>query len=105
MWPRHPEQVSDAPTVQVPRPRSKIDFEIPADQMNRIERLQQTGVRRVGAKNHFRYVAADGRKVSRVDLARIEALKIPPAWTDVAINRAAGGMLQAEGKDSAGRWE
>ena len=73
--------------------------------MNRIERLQQTGIRRVGPKNRFRYVAADGGKVSRIDLARIESLKIPPAWTDVAINRAAGGMLQAAGKDSAGRWQ
>ena len=73
--------------------------------MNRTERLQQTGIRRVGAKNRFRYIAADSGKVSRVDLTRIEALKIPQAWTDVAINRAAGGMLQAAGKDTAGRWQ
>ena len=49
--------------------------------------LQQTGIRRLGPKNRFRYVGADRRAVSRTDLARIDALKIPPAWTEVAINR------------------
>ncbi|MFY9556071.1 MAG: DNA topoisomerase IB [Blastocatellia bacterium] len=58
---------------------------------------------RRGTKGRFRYVPANGRKVSRADLDRIEALRIPPAWTDVAINGAAGGMLQAAGKDAAGR--
>jgi DNA topoisomerase-1 len=73
--------------------------------MTRLERLQKTGILRRGPKNRFRYVGADGSAVSRTDLARIEALKIPPAWTEVAINRAAGGMLQAVGKDAAGRWQ
>lgn len=71
--------------------------------MTQLERLQQTGILRFGTKNRFRYVGADGWPVSRADLSRIEALKIPPAWTEVAINRAAGGMLQAVGKDAAGR--
>lgn len=71
--------------------------------MTRLERLTQTGILRRGSKNRFRYSFADGGKVSRADLERIESLKIPPAWTDVAINRAAGGMLQAIGKDAAGR--
>lgn len=73
--------------------------------MTRLERLQQTGILRLGTKGRFRYIGADGRAVNRTDLARIEALKIPPAWTEVAINRAAGGMLQAVGKDAAGRWQ
>ncbi|MEK6408806.1 MAG: DNA topoisomerase IB [Acidobacteriota bacterium] len=73
--------------------------------MTQLERLQQSGIKRLGTKKRFRYIAADGGNVSRADLARIEALKIPPAWTDVAINRAAGGMLQALGKDAAGRWQ
>src|SRR5436190_23057483 len=73
--------------------------------MTRLEHLQKTGIRRLGTKPRFRYVTADVGKVSRDDLARIEALKIPPAWTEVAINRAAGGMLQAVGKDAAGRWQ
>ena len=73
--------------------------------MTHLERLQKTGIRRLGRKKPFRYINADGSKVSRDDLARIDALRIPPAWTEVAINRAAGGMLQAIGKDAAGRWQ
>jgi DNA topoisomerase-1 len=73
--------------------------------MTQLERLQTTGIRRLGKKNHFRYVYADGSKVRRDDLARIDSLRIPPGWHDVAINRAAGGMLQAVGKDEAGRWQ
>ena len=73
--------------------------------MTQLERLQTTGILRLGPKNRFRYVGADGLAVSRADLARIDALRIPPAWTEVAINRAAGGMLQAVGKDAAGRWQ
>ena len=73
--------------------------------MTRLERLQKTGIRRLGRKNRFRYVSADGSKVGRDDLARIEALRIPPAWREVAINRAAAGMLQVVGKDAAGRWQ
>jgi len=32
-------------------------------------------------------------------------LRIPPAWTDVAINPARNGRLQAIGKDAAERWQ
>jgi len=71
--------------------------------MTHLERLQKSGIKRLGTKKRFRYVTAEGGKVNREDLARIEALVIPPGWTEVAINRAAGGMLQAIGKDAAGR--
>jgi len=70
-----------------------------------LDRLQQTGIKRLGTKKRFHYVRADGGHVGRADLARIEALKLPPAWTNVAINRAPGGMLQAVGQDAAGRWQ
>src|SRR5437762_11024048 len=73
--------------------------------MTRLERLQKTGIKRLGTKTRFRYVTSEGGKVSRDDLGRIEALVIPPAWKEVAINRAAGGVLQAVGKDAAGRWQ
>lgn len=73
--------------------------------MTRLEALQKTGIRRVGRKGAFRYIAADRSKVDKADLARINALRIPPAWKDVVINRAPGGMLQAAGKDAAGRWQ
>jgi DNA topoisomerase-1 len=74
--------------------------------MTRTERLHQTGIIRLGSpKRGFRYKHSNGRKVSASDLKRIKELVIPPAWTDVAINAAPGGRLQAVGKDVAGRWQ
>ena len=73
--------------------------------MTNLERLQQIGIRRLGTpKRGFRYRPTSGR-LTKADLDRINALKIPPAWTDVAINPAAKGRLQAIGKDAAGRWQ
>jgi len=73
--------------------------------MTNIERLQNIGIRRLGSpKRGFRYKPVSGR-LTKADLDRIEALKIPPAWTDVAINPAATGRVQAIGKDAAGRWQ
>jgi DNA topoisomerase-1 len=73
--------------------------------MTRIEKLCAKGIRRTGSPARgFRYLNADGRRVKGADLSRIEDLKIPPAWTDVCINSAAAGAVQAVGKDSAGRW-
>ncbi len=72
--------------------------------MTQLERLQKTGIRRLGtAKRGFRFFTTGNAKVSHADQARINALRIPPAWTDVAINRSPGGLLQAVGKDAAGR--
>jgi len=51
------------------------------------------------------YQTAAGSKVRAADVARINALRIPPAWTEVAINPAPNGRLQAIGKDAAGRWQ
>jgi len=74
--------------------------------MTRLQHLEQTGTRRLGsAARGFRYERADGKRVSKADKQRIESLKIPPAWTDVAINPRAGGALQVVGKDVAGRWQ
>lgn len=74
--------------------------------MTRIETLCARGVTRSGSpKKGFRYQTADGKRPSRADLARINDLKIPPAWTDVCINANAGGAVQAVGKDGAGRWQ
>lgn len=73
--------------------------------MNNLERLQQKGIKRLGTPMRgFRYRPANGR-LTKADLDRIQALRIPPAWTDVFINPAAKGRLQAIGKDSAGRWQ
>ena len=62
------------------------------------------GIRRVGSSTRFRYVRANGRAVSApAELARIKALVIPPAWTDVWICPNARGHLQATGRDARGR--
>jgi DNA topoisomerase-1 len=72
--------------------------------MTRLEQLQKTGIMRLGTPARgFRYKRADGKKIGADDLRRIEELRIPPAWTEVWINAAAGGMVQAIGKDAAGR--
>jgi DNA topoisomerase-1 len=73
--------------------------------MTNVERLQHTGIRRLGTpKRGFRYESRNG-KLGNADLKRIYELKIPPAWKDVAINPAPKGRLQAIGKDVAGRWQ
>jgi DNA topoisomerase IB-like protein len=55
-----------------------------ARQMTQIELLQHTGFRRVGSpKNGFRFVGAPRREVPR-----LRSLRIPPAWTDVAVSRS-----------------
>jgi DNA topoisomerase-1 len=49
-------------------------------------------------------VNARGRPISdEASLARIESLRIPPAWRDVWISPRANAKLQATGIDSAGR--
>ncbi len=74
--------------------------------MTRLEKLQKTGIRRTGTpKQGFRYERADGARVDASDLERIDALRIPPAWTDVAIDTSPRAALQAVGKDAAGRWQ
>ncbi|MBE1587010.1 DNA topoisomerase IB [Nonomuraea angiospora] len=52
----------------------------------------------------FGYQGPDGRAVrDQATLARIKALAIPPAWTDVWICTSPHGHLQAVGTDAAGR--
>jgi len=74
--------------------------------VTRLEQLQKNGIRRLGSPQRgFRYKRADGGKVAAADLKRIDALRIPPAWTNVAISPAAGGAVQVVGQDAAGRWQ
>src|SRR6266487_2403882 len=74
--------------------------------MTEIERLQKSGILRYGTPQAgFRYKRADGSNVEHGELDRIKKLKIPPAWTEVVINAAPRGKLQAAGKDAAGRWQ
>ena len=73
--------------------------------MTKLERLQSIGILRRGSpKRGFRYESQNGR-LTKADLERIDNLKIPPAWVDVAINPAAKGRVQAVGRDAAGRWQ
>lgn len=62
-------------------------------------------IERQGSKpSGFRYVTASGKPVRDPrTLARIDALRIPPAWRDVHIAPGAGAMLQAWGLDAKGR--
>jgi DNA topoisomerase-1 len=58
--------------------------------------------RRAGAS--FTYWSPEGRRVrDKSDLARIRALAIPPAWTDVWICPIANGHIQATGRDARRR--
>ena len=74
--------------------------------MTGIERLQKTGILRIGTPaKGFSYKRADGKQLSGENITRIRQLRLPPAWTSVAINSSPNGRLQAVGKDAAGRWQ
>src|SRR5699024_8616592 len=62
------------------------------------------GIARRRAGRGFAYRHAGGAKVEdEPTLARIRALAIPPAWTDVWICPHPRGHLQASGRDARGR--
>jgi DNA topoisomerase I len=62
------------------------------------------GISRRRSGRGFSYRDADGRTIrDRAVLARIRALAIPPAWTDVWICPWPNGHLQARGRDARGR--
>jgi DNA topoisomerase-1 len=63
----------------------------------------EPGIRRLKAGKGFAYKGPDGRPVSEATRARIEAIVIPPAWTDVWISPDAAGHIQATGRDQRGR--
>src|SRR6266550_229371 len=64
-----------------------------------------TWIRRLGTKQSgFRYVDASDRAIrNRRELARIEALRVPPAWRDVHIAATSRSAIQAWGYDARGR--
>lgn len=64
----------------------------------------EPGIARVAAGKGFAYRTAKGKALHDAKaLARIKALVIPPAWTDVWICADANGHLQATGRDVRGR--
>lgn len=63
----------------------------------------EPGIRRVRRADGFAYIADTGERLSEEQLARIEALRIPPAWAEVWICADSRGHLQATGRDARGR--
>jgi len=62
------------------------------------------GIRRVKRRAGFSFISADGTPIrDSKEIARIKALAIPPAYTDVWICPIANGHLQATGRDARGR--
>jgi DNA topoisomerase-1 len=62
------------------------------------------GIRRLRSGSGFHYRLAHGSsRVPARTLARIRALAIPPAWTDVWICPDEDGHVQATGRDARGR--
>ncbi|CAA9211873.1 MAG: Hypothetical protein PA2244 (similar to DNA topoisomerase IB, but possibly involved in glycosyl-transfer) [uncultured Acidimicrobiales bacterium] len=61
------------------------------------------GIRRVRRGRGFSYVGPDGKPVSTAERRRIEAIAIPPAWTNVWICPRPDGHVQATGRDAKGR--
>ena len=74
--------------------------------MQRLRRvsLDRPGLTRQRRGRGFTYAYANGVAVTDEEaLARLRALTIPPAWTDVWISPDPMGHLQAVGTDAAGR--
>ena len=68
--------------------------------------LFETGIRRLGSKENgffYRYPGTGETVREKRVLARIENLKVPPAWEDARIARSPSAKMQAVGYDSAGR--
>ena len=62
------------------------------------------GIGRKRAGKGVTFVDAKGKRISDKDtIARIKALVIPPAWTDVWISPDPDGHIQATGRDVRGR--
>lgn len=64
----------------------------------------ETGITRRTGKNGFLYYRPDGRRITEApEVARLNALAIPPAYTNVVISTNPFSHLQAIGTDARGR--
>lgn len=61
------------------------------------------GIRRIRRGRGFQYLDPDGGTIGAPERARIDALAIPPAWTEVWICCDPDGHIQATGRDAKGR--
>ncbi|MCW2898896.1 MAG: topoisomerase [Streptosporangiaceae bacterium] len=65
---------------------------------------EEPGIRRRRCGRGFQYFNADGSpQRDAAAIARIKALAVPPAWSEVWICADADGHIQAVGVDNAGR--
>lgn len=62
-----------------------------------------TGISRRKQGSGFRYFDKDKEVTDKAELARIEAMVIPPAWNDVVIARSPRAKVLAAGRDAAGK--
>jgi DNA topoisomerase-1 len=70
----------------------------------RFTHLDRPGMTRQPLKAGWRYRDPEGKILrDKAQIARINALVIPPAWTDVWINPDPRGHIQATGRDARGR--
>jgi DNA topoisomerase-1 len=91
------EDVTEPPTLDPLIAAEVAQLRYVGDRMSGIAR------RRAG-KHGFDYYDPAGRLIRDTDeLRRIQALRIPPAWTDVWICPDPNGHLQAVGRDARGR--
>ena len=64
----------------------------------------EPGIRRRRVGKGFTFFTPQGQRLAMPeDIARIKALAIPPAWTDVWISPDPTGHIQATGRDQKGR--
>lgn len=64
----------------------------------------ETGISRKKGKRGFLYYSSDGERIAdQVEIARLNALAIPPAYIDVVISENPRSHLQAVGTDARGR--
>jgi len=95
-----------APALAVTAESQKIDDALQAAAEAGLRYVSDTepGLTRVKANGGFEYRDQRGERVDHeATLARIRALAIPPAYTDVWICPRADGHLQATGRDARGR--
>jgi DNA topoisomerase-1 len=64
---------------------------------------EQPGIQRRRRGRGFSYHDGDKHVTAATTLERIQALAVPPAWSDVWICRDPDGHLQATGRDARGR--
>jgi DNA topoisomerase-1 len=83
---------------------ARAAFVFPAKARLRVWSDAQPAIRRERVGSGFQYRDPEGRVVRDAKtLARIRALVIPPAWTNVLICPDERGHLQATGRDARGR--